>query len=215
MNDTGSDGDAVAGDGIYSVVLPASVQQHRRLVRYRIIATDTSGNPVQVPYADDPQPNFAYFVYDGVPGWSGADEPGVSEVVEYDAEVMRVLPTYRLATNLSKLRATPLRIAGAPRGSWAGVQREFRRPSFTSDDGALVMMLKQARAHGLGLVLATQNPVDVDYKALSNCGTWMLGRLQTERDVARALRTKSPRRLSMRGGAEGTKRFRAETETFA
>lgn len=51
----------------------------------------------------------------------------------------------------------------------------------------LLTLLKQARAHGLGLVLATQNPVDVDYKALSNCGTWMLGRLQTERDVARVL----------------------------
>lgn len=51
----------------------------------------------------------------------------------------------------------------------------------------LLTLLKQARAHGLGLVLATQNPVDVDYKALSNCGTWMLGRLQTERDVARVV----------------------------
>ena len=47
---------------------------------------------------------------------------------------------------VAKLRATPMRIAGAPRGSWAGVQREFERPAFTSDDGALVMMLKQARA---------------------------------------------------------------------
>jgi hypothetical protein len=47
---------------------------------------------------------------------------------------------------VAKLRATPLRIAGAPRGSWAGVQREFQRPSFTSDDGALVILLKQARA---------------------------------------------------------------------
>lgn len=48
-------------------------------------------------------------------------------------------------------------------------------------------LLKQARAHGLGLVLATQNPADLDYKALSNAGTWMLGRLQTERDKARVL----------------------------
>ena len=48
-------------------------------------------------------------------------------------------------------------------------------------------LLKQARAFGLGLVLATQNPVDVDYKALSNCGTWFLGRLQTERDVDRVI----------------------------
>lgn len=48
-------------------------------------------------------------------------------------------------------------------------------------------LLKQARAHGLGLVLATQNPVDLDYKALSNAGTWFLGRLQTERDKKRVL----------------------------
>jgi hypothetical protein len=51
----------------------------------------------------------------------------------------------------------------------------------------LLTLLKQARAYGLGVVLATQNPVDIDYKALSNCGTWFLGRLQTERDVARVV----------------------------
>lgn len=51
----------------------------------------------------------------------------------------------------------------------------------------MLTLLKQARAHGLGVVLATQNPVDLDYKALSNTGTWMLGRLQTERDKLRVL----------------------------
>lgn len=51
----------------------------------------------------------------------------------------------------------------------------------------LLRMLKQARAFGVGLVLATQNPVDVDYKALSNCGTWMIGRLQTDQDKQRLL----------------------------
>jgi len=51
----------------------------------------------------------------------------------------------------------------------------------------LLTLLKQARAVGLGVVLATQNPVDLDYKALSNAGTWFLGRLQTERDRARVL----------------------------
>jgi hypothetical protein len=51
----------------------------------------------------------------------------------------------------------------------------------------MLTLLKQARAFGLGLVLATQNPVDLDYKALSNAGTWFLGRLQTERDKARVL----------------------------
>ncbi len=51
----------------------------------------------------------------------------------------------------------------------------------------MLTLLKQARAFGLGVVLATQNPVDLDYKALSNAGTWFLGRLQTERDKARVL----------------------------
>ena len=51
----------------------------------------------------------------------------------------------------------------------------------------LLTLLKQARAFGLGLTVATQNPVDLDYKALANAGTWMLGRLQTERDKARVL----------------------------
>ena len=51
----------------------------------------------------------------------------------------------------------------------------------------LLTILKQARAFGLGLVVATQNPVDLDYKALANAGTWMLGRLQTDRDKARVL----------------------------
>lgn len=51
----------------------------------------------------------------------------------------------------------------------------------------MLTLLKQARAFGLGIVLATQNPVDLDYKGLSNCGTWFLGRLQTERDKARVL----------------------------
>ena len=51
----------------------------------------------------------------------------------------------------------------------------------------MITMLKQGRAFGLGVLLATQNPVDLDYKALSNIGTWWLGRLQTERDKARVL----------------------------
>lgn len=51
----------------------------------------------------------------------------------------------------------------------------------------LLTLLKQARASGLGVVLATQNPVDLDYKGLANTGTWFLGRLQTERDKDRVL----------------------------
>ncbi len=51
----------------------------------------------------------------------------------------------------------------------------------------IMLLMKQARAFGVGVVLATQNPVDIDYKAISNAGTWMIGRLQTERDKARLL----------------------------
>lgn len=51
----------------------------------------------------------------------------------------------------------------------------------------LLTLLKQGRAFGVGVLLATQNPVDLDYKGLSNAGTWLLGRLQTERDKARVL----------------------------
>jgi len=51
----------------------------------------------------------------------------------------------------------------------------------------MLTLLKQARAFGVGCVLATQNPVDLDYKGLSNAGTWWLGRLQTERDKARVI----------------------------
>ena len=51
----------------------------------------------------------------------------------------------------------------------------------------ILTLMKQARAYGLGVVLATQNPVDLDYKGLSNAGLWFLGRLQTARDKARVL----------------------------
>src|SRR5262249_4749472 len=51
----------------------------------------------------------------------------------------------------------------------------------------MLTLLKQARACGLGCVLSTQNPVDLDYKGLANAGTWFLGRLQTERDKLRVI----------------------------
>lgn len=51
----------------------------------------------------------------------------------------------------------------------------------------MLTLLKQARAYGLGIILCTQNPVDLDYKGLSNCGTWFIGKLQTERDKKRVL----------------------------
>ncbi len=67
----------------------------------------------------------------------------------------------------------------------------------------MLRMLKQARAFGVGLLLATQNPVDLDYKALSNIGTWFIGRLQTDRDRERLLD-------GLEGAAPGLDRRTAE-----
>lgn len=64
----------------------------------------------------------------------------------------------------------------------------------------LLTLLKQARAFGVGVVLATQNPVDLDYKGLSNAGTWFVGRLQTEQDKARLMEGLQ----SVSAGAGGT-----------
>jgi len=73
----------------------------------------------------------------------------------------------------------------------------------------MMTMLKQARAFGVGCLLATQNPVDLDYKALSNIGTWFLGRLQTERDKMRVLDG-----LEGAAGAQNAKFNRKEMETL-
>lgn len=51
----------------------------------------------------------------------------------------------------------------------------------------MLLLLKQARAYGVGIVLSTQNPIDLDYKGLSNIGTWMIGRLQTTQDIDRVI----------------------------
>ena len=77
MNDSGTDGDVLAGDGVFTVTLPPALQTHRRLVRYRISATD-GATAVTVPYSDDEQPNFAYFVYNGVPAYSGVVQSGAA-----------------------------------------------------------------------------------------------------------------------------------------
>ncbi|HLA71463.1 MAG TPA: hypothetical protein VK624_08130 [Steroidobacteraceae bacterium] len=65
----------------------------------------------------------------------------------------------------------------------------------------MLTLLKQARAFGLGVVLATQNPVDLDYKGLANCGTWFIGRLQTERDKMRVI---EGLKSALAGGEDGT-----------
>ncbi len=99
MLDDGSGGDALAGDSTFTVTLPGSLQLNRRLVRYRITAAGTSGTTITVPYNDDPQPNFAYYIYDGTPDWSGVIRPG-DTAVNHPGALMSSIPTYfLLSTN--------------------------------------------------------------------------------------------------------------------
>ncbi len=121
MNDEGLNGDEAAGDYIYTVQIPESLQIHRRLIRYRIVVMDNSGQGLRVPYSDDPQPNFAYFVYDGVPSWRGAVQPGVTPVVEYGTDVMRSLPVYHLISKKSDVEtATWFEKYGGSDYKWLG-----------------------------------------------------------------------------------------------
>jgi len=103
MYDDGLNGDEVAGDDTYSVQIPSYIQVHRRLLRYRITITDNGGRGLMVPYPDDPQPNFAYFVYDGIPAWYGSVRPGSTSVVKYDSDVMSTLPVYHLVSKKSDI----------------------------------------------------------------------------------------------------------------
>ncbi|HON07514.1 MAG TPA: lamin tail domain-containing protein, partial [Verrucomicrobiota bacterium] len=121
MNDEGRDGDITAGDDVYSVTIPSTVQQHRRLIRYRITVADRFGISARVPYPEDPQPNFAYFVYNNVPSWIGAVQPGGSgtnaTVINVPAEEMGRLPTYHLISKKSSVEiATGWQMIGTSGG---------------------------------------------------------------------------------------------------
>jgi hypothetical protein len=102
MNDAGTDGDATPNDGNFTALIPATVQQHRRLIRYRISAMDTAGLQIRVPYADDPQPNFAYFVYGTLPSWTGANRPGVTPAQTFSPDLLASVPPYHLITTTTE-----------------------------------------------------------------------------------------------------------------
>lgn len=126
MHDNGQAGDERPGDSVFTVELPAALQAHRRLIRYRLTATDGGGRSLTAPYADDPQPNFAYFVYDGLPAWSGAIQPGSPDdlrrrVVTYGPEVLGSLPVYHLLTKHASLMAAQFTEGyGGDLYKWAG-----------------------------------------------------------------------------------------------
>jgi hypothetical protein len=107
MNDSGRRGDTVAGDGVFTAELPAALQRHRRLIRYRV----ADGGRVVAPAADDTQPNFAYFVYDGVPAWPAAinprsEDPSLRIPVTFSAALMNSVQVYQFIARKSSVERT-------------------------------------------------------------------------------------------------------------
>lgn len=85
----------------YTVTLPKELQKHRRLIRYRLYSKSTDA--VVAPAANDPQRNFAYFVYDGIPEWRAAINPNgagpAGKLVTFSPEVMRSVQAYHLISH--------------------------------------------------------------------------------------------------------------------
>jgi hypothetical protein len=131
-------GDTAKGQTSYSVQLPASLQTHRRLVRYRITAKDSGGKPIlspmfpatpataSTPATVESPSNYAYFVYDGVPPWKGAinprsKDPQRSEVVVFPSETLsRVQPYHLIGKKTSIENATWNEQAGGKEYKYTG-----------------------------------------------------------------------------------------------
>ena len=96
MRDDGKDGDQKAGDGVYTVRVPASYQRHRWLLRYRISATDAAGKAVIAPAVDETCPNFAWWCDGGPAAWTGSREPGKAPPVTYSAAFLGTLQSMHL-----------------------------------------------------------------------------------------------------------------------
>jgi hypothetical protein len=102
MVDDGSGQDVLAGDGIYTAVIPG--QTNRTLVRYRIETQDQKGHSVRVPYYDDGSLNFACFVYNGVPAYvANTDTVQTAAPYTYSADIMTSIPVYFLITRVADL----------------------------------------------------------------------------------------------------------------
>jgi hypothetical protein len=95
MHDDGKDGDEKAGDGVFSVRVPATYQKHRWLLRYRVFA-EVSGKTVRAPAMDDTCPNFAWWCDSGPAAWTGSKEPGKAPPVVYSAAFLGSLQSLHL-----------------------------------------------------------------------------------------------------------------------
>ena len=96
MRDDGREGDERAGDGLYTALVRGAEQRHRRLVRYRVAAALPGGLTALAPQAGDPSPNLAWFVYGGLPGWSGALTPGRTAPLTFPGAFLETLPAYHV-----------------------------------------------------------------------------------------------------------------------
>lgn len=99
MADDGQAPDTEAGDDIFAMTVPGDLQRHRHLMRYQITVEDAEGSAITVPFADDAQPNFAYYCYGEMPVWTGAVEPGETEEVTFGPELLQKVPVYHLITS--------------------------------------------------------------------------------------------------------------------
>ncbi|MCH2061628.1 MAG: lamin tail domain-containing protein [Verrucomicrobiales bacterium] len=99
MRDDGNGGDETGGDNIFSVTIPG--QENRTLIRYRIVAEDSSGMSVRLPYNDDPALNFAYFVYNGVPDYVAQTRSVLGAPHTYPAKTITSIPVYHIITSPS------------------------------------------------------------------------------------------------------------------
>ncbi len=99
MRDDGLEGDAKAGDGVFSVRAPATLQRHRWLVRYRVVGTDRTGKAMQAPRADDACPNFAWWCDAGPAPWTGTRDPGKTALLKFSTEFLGTLQTLHLLSN--------------------------------------------------------------------------------------------------------------------
>src|SRR2546426_227217 len=79
-----------------AAVDPADIQKHRSLVRYVAIAQGINGGTTRLPLATNACPNFAWFVYDGIPPWTGASKPGSTPPITFSARFLTTLPVYHL-----------------------------------------------------------------------------------------------------------------------
>lgn len=96
MHDDGRDGDVRAGDGIYSVLVPADQQRQRWLLRYRIRVSDARGRTIRALGLDDECPNFAWWCSAGLASWTGASNPGKTTPLTFSTEFLDTLQALTL-----------------------------------------------------------------------------------------------------------------------